>query len=104
MFVHGEEQLMGYWQSQLVCSSLSSVRKIVSESDNGEHRGDAGSQTSALVLNPLFPNKKTNLKRRNTLERICQWKLAGTDVTQHIWFVGLNELYSWFVYFYFFFK
>jgi len=69
VFVHSEERLMGYWQSQLVCSSLSSARTNVSESDNGEHRGNAGSQTSALALNPLFPNRKTNLKCGNTSER-----------------------------------
>lgn len=102
MLVHSEEQLMGYWQSQLACSSLSSVRTNVSESDNGEHRGNAGSQTSALAPQPLSPDRKTNLKCGNTSEGIRQWELAGTDVTQHMVFIGLNELYSCFMPFFFF--
>lgn len=64
----------------------------MSESDNGEHRSNAGSKMSALALNHLFPKRKTNLKCENTLERICLWELAGTDETQHMGFVGLNEL------------
>lgn len=63
----------------------------MSESDNGEHRSNAGSQTSALALNHLFPKRKTNLKCENTLERIWLWELAGTGETQHMGFIGLNE-------------
>lgn len=63
---------------------------------NGEHRGSAGSQTPALAPNPFFPNRKTNLKCGNAMERLHQWELAGTDVTQHMGFIGLNELYSCF--------
>lgn len=92
--VRSEEQLMGYRQSQLACLSLSSVWTNVSESDNEEHRGNAGSQTSALALNPLFPNRKTNLKCGNTLENIHQWELAVTDVIWRVGFIGLNERYS----------
>lgn len=94
MSVRREERLMGYRQSQLACLSLSSVRTNVSESDNEEHIGNAGSQTSALALNPLFPNRKTNLKCGNTLENIHQWKLEVTDVTWCFGFIGLNERYS----------
>lgn len=64
----------------------------MSESDNGEHRSNAGSQTSALALNHSFPKRKTNLKCENTMERLCPWELAGTDRTRHMGFIGLNEL------------
>lgn len=94
MFVHCEERLMGYRQSQLVCSSWSSVRKNVTESDNGEHRSLAASIASALALNPLFPNRKTDVKCGSTLERIHQWELAGPAVTRHMGLIGLNELFS----------
>lgn len=51
--------------------------------------------------NPLFPNRKTNLKRGNTSERIPQQEPAGIDVTQRMGFIGWSEQNSCFVHIFF---